>query len=239
MQTSVMKIAFGLLFAVGAALFIILASACNAAPRYTANAAFSVNWNQMPPNQPDQDPQQAHQEFNASLSKFKVSKKFISLLCDHGKLPSAKSASLEAQLRKYLRVIPAGTTNNRALYQVCFEGDNQAVAIEAVNLLSTRFVDRLNRKAKSHSTSETVKSAEEYAKSRNEEDDLSGELANLSHQQNREFSQERQARIQQINQELEVNDIHKTFSGLRTLVNGVGIFVDPAKVEQKGVVRMR
>jgi len=233
------KVVIGMLFAVGTALFIILAAAYIAPPRYTAHAEFSVNWNQMPPNEQNQGPQQARQEFNASLAKFRVSKEFISLLCDHCKLPSTQFASIEAQLRKYLRVIPAGTTNDCALYRIWFEDDNQAVALEAVNLLSSRFVSRLNRKSKSHYTSEALKSYEDNAKNRNNEDNLREELANLSQQQNREFSLNRQARIKQITQELNVNDIHKTFSGLRTLVNGVGIFVDPAKVEQKGEAQKR
>jgi len=72
-----------------------------------------------------------------------------------------------------------------------------------------------------------------------EEDNLREELANLSQQQNREFSQERQARIQQINQELDVNDLHKALSGLRAVVNGVASFLNPAKVEQAGVLTKR
>ena len=207
-------------------------------PRYSAQAEFSVNWNQMPTkDKEDFNPQKAKREFKTHLANFKVSKQFVSILCDKCKIPNDQFASVTAELGRYLKITTAGITNNANLYRIQYTDTNPDVALKAVKLLCNRLVDGINRKAKASNLDKALQSVQDNAESQEKEEKLRAELADLTQSQGQKYSAERQARIQNIREELNRNDLDKMVSGFGMLGYGVGAFINPAKVEQAGVVQ--
>ena len=237
MQKHLFTRMIALLFSTGVFLFSTSAGAQSALPRYTAYAVFSINWGQMRIGDQTQDQQKARRKFNASLAKFKVSDQFILLLCEDCGVPGTQSASMRSNLGRYMRVTPAGMTNDCYLYRVQFEGNDQDIALKAVNLLSSRFVTSINRRAKLQNADKALHAYEDNADSRLQDQKLKEELADLSQQQNRGFSQDRQARIQTIKDQLNDADLDKMTTGFALLGGVVGVFLNPARIEQAGVVQ--
>ena len=238
MQKGLKKFQVGLLFAIGTALFIILVGALLVPPRYTAQATFSVNWGQMSVDPKDQNQQKARQEFDSALSNLKFSNEFITQLCAACNIPNEQSGQIISKLQRHLRITPAGTTDDRALYRVQFVDDNQDIALKGANLGCVRFVNRINLDAKVGSGVKALQSFGDNANAQDKEENLRDELARLLQQQDQEFSSERQARINEIREELDQTDLDKAQTAFETFGNIGGVFSNPAKVEQPGIVQM-
>jgi len=232
-----MFLVVGLLFGNGTICFGSILDWFNAPPRYTAQAEFSVNWNQVPAKDQDSNPQKARREFKNRLANFKVSKQFVSILCERCNIPSTQSASITADLGRYLNITPAGMTNHANLYRIQYSDTNSDVALKAVNLLCNRLVNGINRQAKATSVDKALKSYQDNAENRDKEEKLRNEMADLMQRQGQEYSAEKQKRIEEIKEELNQNDLDKMVSGLGLLVNGVSILANPAKIEKAGWVR--
>lgn len=227
-----------LLLAALISLCVVFAGELFAKPNYTAQAEFSVNWNQMSAGDQDYNPKDARREFSGKLANFKVSDRFVSIFCDECNIPSAQSDSLTKSLRLNMSVIRVGKTKDGDLYRVQFADNNQDVAVNAVNLLCNRFVTRLNLNAKYRSTKNALSSYKDNADSRENEQQLREDLAGLLQQQNQEYTLVRAAQIEGIKEQLNGNDMETMVSGFKTLANIVGIFSSPAKIQEEGVVVM-
>jgi hypothetical protein len=223
----------GLLVVAGTCCFGFPAERLASDSHYSVSGVFSVDWQEVHAD----NPQKARQHFKNQLANFRVSPEFVSVLCKDLNVPATESASISADLKQHLKVTPAGMTNDRSSYRVEFTGSNRDLAETAVNLLCNRFVDNINRKAKLNSLGHAIHSYKDNAESRDKEQQLTSELADLTQLQNQEFSAERQTRIQEANDELNQNDVDKMMSGFGLLFNAAGVFSDPAKVEQAGVVQ--
>jgi len=231
-----MKTKLILLLAVAAGC-IVPPAVINASPQYTAQATFSINWNLMAAGDTDFNPQKASREFNEKLARFKVSNQFVSLLCDDCKIPNDQSANIINQLSQNLHVKRVGRNHDGALYQITFIDSDQDIALKTVNLLNHRFVDRFNRQAQLRNVKNGFSSYKDNADSREHEQQLRGDLANLSELQKQEYSQERADRIQDIQGQLDGNNVQTMVSGIKMLANIVGLFSNPAKIQQDGLVK--
>lgn len=225
-----------IVFAAVTLLCVVFAGVLFAKLDYTAQAEFLVNWNRMSGGDQDYNPKDARLKFSDMLAKFKVSDQFISILCEDCNIPSTQSASIAKSLRRNMSVIRVGKTKDGDLYRVQFADNNQDVALKAVNLLCNRFVTKLNLNAKYRSAKNGLSSFRDNADSRENDQQLRDKLADLKQQQNQEYSQERAAQIQEIQGQLNGNDLGTMLSGFKTLAGIVGIFSNPAKIQEEGVV---
>jgi hypothetical protein len=239
MQNRVIKIVVGLLLVTVTAGIICFAWKAVAQPKYTAQAAFSVDWNNMPVADKDGHQEQARHRFNKAITKLKVSDQFITILCEECKVPSAETEVVRKKLAQHLRVLATGNKNGCDWYVVKFDDNNPQFALRTTDLLCSRIVDRLNTKARVQAVSQGLNNYAENADVQAKDQRLRMELANLSQQQHREFSSERKARIQEIGVELNQTDVDQMKSGFGLLANVVQLFSSPAKVERFGEVQKR
>lgn len=229
------KCLLGLILVFAAGFWIHEAAALTKPPVYTAKAQFSINWNQMWTEDQNSWPGKHRQDFDKTLAKFKVSDQFISLLCREANIPATRSTSLAKDIHRYLTVERVGVDENSDVYCIKFSDNDRELALKAVNLLNHRFVNRMNRQSRTQSSKNAVSDFQENEDVRAKEDQMRTELAGLLHQPG--YSAERQARIQELKQQLDVNDFQKMTTGFKTFFGVVGAFTKPAKIEKSGVVK--
>ncbi len=205
-------------------------------PRYTAQAEFTVNWGLMWLADNDSNSQKMRQKFDNSLTKFKVSNQFISLLGENCNLPPAESDTMAKNLHRYVSIARIGETNGCDLYRIQFSDNNRQVALKAVNLLSRRLVEKINLKAKIQNAQQTISSYQENASVRENDEEARQELASLFQQQQKEYSNERQAQIQAIEDQSNQNDFQKFITGIKMIGHLGGFFSNPAEIVESGVV---
>lgn len=139
-------------------------------------------------------------------------------------------------LRRNLSIVRVGKTGADDLYQVQFADDNRQIALKAVNLLSRRLVIKINIEAKIQNAIQAFASYKDNTDANENEEKLNDELASLGQQQNQEYSAGRQEQIQEINGEVNQSDLTKMVAGFKTIFNVGSIFVNPAAIQEHGVI---
>jgi hypothetical protein len=225
-----MKNIFIVLLLLSATAFSFGSSFFWGSPNYTAQAEYTIKWEQMWGGDVKFRPKLARQEYDTSLAWFKPSPKLVSWLRQNSSLPADAVRSWPDNLRSYLTITRIGSVDGSDLYRIQFADNNREVAVKTVRLVRKWLVEKLNSEAQSRSVANEIDPLEDYFSTKADEDKQSSELASLSQQQEQEYSAERQERINELHNQSELNQVKLGFSKFNNFIHVMGIFSNPAAI---------
>ena len=117
-------------------------------PKYTAQALYSINWNQIGMGDGQYDPWEARESYNSQITALRVTAAFVREVCQDCNVPRSKTGAVMSDLQHHLIVQRVGTMNGSDLYLVKCSDDDQRVALDAATLMARRLVAVIDVKSK-------------------------------------------------------------------------------------------
>lgn len=117
-------------------------------PKYTAQAIYSINWNQIGTGDAQYDPWEARESYNSQIASVKVTTAFAREVCQDCGVSHAKTGAIMSDLQHHLIVQRIGSMNGSDMYVVKCSNDDQQVALEAASLMARRLVAVVDVKSK-------------------------------------------------------------------------------------------
>jgi hypothetical protein len=142
------KLLIGLVAAVTAGFWWHHAFTAIHARKYTAQAEYSINWNQIGTGDDQYDPLSARENYDDQIAALRVTGAFVREVCRGCDIPRAKASELKSDLQHHLIVKRIGTANGSDVYRVQCSDDDQTVAVQAANLMARRLVAVIDVKSK-------------------------------------------------------------------------------------------
>jgi len=117
-------------------------------PKYTAQAVYTINWNEIGAGDAQYDPWEARESYNNQITSVKASSAFVREVCQNCSVPRTKTGAVMSDLQHHLVVQRIGTQNGSDMYVVKCSTDDQRVALEAATLMAHRLVAVIGIKSK-------------------------------------------------------------------------------------------